>query len=203
MSIAFGQDLPVVDGNVIRVLSRMFRQESTDPKDYKGSAMIFLLDAKRHMGEGWDPGDFNQAIMEFGQRICTKQPICLHCPVQKECQAYTLGVVGQFPTVKRKQTRTKTAKSVVIRSGDDVLLRRSSTGAMAGFYEFPSRAPAGVDVVSRGTFYHAIQNTKYQVEIFEGFADMLIPGFWVHERELNYLTMTGIARKTKKIIFGD
>lgn len=203
MSIAFGQDLPVVDGNVIRVLSRMFRRESTNPKDYKGAAMNFLLDAKSHIGEEWDPGDFNQAIMEFGQRICTKQPICLHCPVQRDCQAHIFGVVSQFPIVKRKQTSIETAKSVVIRSGDAVLLRRSTTGAMVGFYEFLNGVPAEVSVELRGTFHHTIQNTKYQVEVLEGFTSMFIPGFWVHERELSSLTMTGIARKTKKIIFGD
>jgi A/G-specific adenine glycosylase len=203
MSISFEQDLPVVDGNVIRVFSRIYRRVSTNPGDYWDDAMLFMLDAKGHMGNEWDPGDFNQAIMEFGQRICTKQPACLYCPIRGDCQAHTFGVVSQFPVVKPRKTKSMTVKSVVVRSGDTVLLQKSTMGAMSGFYEFLDEVPSGVHVSPMGTFSHTIQDTRYKVNVFEGFTDIAERGIWVHISDLASLTMTGIARKTKRTIFGD
>ena len=99
-SFAFGLPYAVVDGNVARVLARVFGVEV--PFDSAGSKFIFqqlaqlLLDTK-------DPGLYNQAIMDFGATICKPaSPLCNQCPFKKECFAFNHDLVDAFPLKKKK-----------------------------------------------------------------------------------------------------
>lgn len=85
-SIVFGESTPVVDGNVIRVLARA-RAIHADPKKAKTIDLFWEIAAS--LVPEFKPGDFNQALMELGARVCTPQnPDCPNCPIKKDCLAY-------------------------------------------------------------------------------------------------------------------
>ncbi|HWB24088.1 MAG TPA: A/G-specific adenine glycosylase [Chitinophagaceae bacterium] len=104
-SFCFGLPYPVIDGNVLRVLARVFNIDI--PIDSNGAAKIFgalaaeLIDKK-------DPGAYNQAIMDFGATVCKPAlPLCAACPMQQNCGAYKAGKVNLLP-VKEKTLVRKT-----------------------------------------------------------------------------------------------
>jgi A/G-specific adenine glycosylase len=103
-SIAFGEEEPVVDGNVTRVLARVLRIKT--PVGAQVTTRRLWEEAAR-LVPGERPGALNQALMELGATICTpKQPRCASCPVAGDCGAFAHGEVGALP-VKRKRTAPK------------------------------------------------------------------------------------------------
>jgi A/G-specific adenine glycosylase len=148
-SIAFNQDRPVGDGNVIRVLSRLFL--------YTGNTR--LPEAEKQMwkwaNEVLPSGRarlFNQAMMEFGALKCTPtNPGCSSCPLGSRCQAYRQGTVDQLPDRgPRKLTKNiKVAIAVIRKDGKIFIQKRSSKGLMAGLWEFPGgKVGKGESVIS-------------------------------------------------------
>ncbi|WP_323704423.1 A/G-specific adenine glycosylase [Mammaliicoccus sp. Dog046] len=136
MSIVHNHPLPAVDGNVLRVWSRLNNNHSD----------IALQSTKKTFEEELQPfvesesGDFNQAMMELGATMCTpKKPLCLMCPVQSHCQAFENGTVDQLP-VKKKKVKKKTIDYLVLyitnRNGD-ILVRQRDTKLLNGMWEFP------------------------------------------------------------------
>ncbi|MDB5230957.1 MAG: mutY [Chitinophagaceae bacterium] len=102
-SFAFNQPYAVVDGNVYRVLSRVFGiftpiDSIAGKKEFAGLASS-LLDKK-------DPGNYNQAIMDFGATVCTPAPNCDHCSLSTRCFAFIKKATGELP-VKEKKTKQK------------------------------------------------------------------------------------------------
>ncbi|CAM8933514.1 unnamed protein product [Rhodiola kirilowii] len=149
-SIAFEEAVPLVDGNVVRVIARL-KAISTSPKE-KSAVMAFwrlagqLVDPQR-------PGDFNQALMELGATICSPlNPSCNACPISRHCQALSISTcsksvcVTDYPikVIKTKQRPEFSAVCVVeIREqkngeGEFILVRRPEEGLLAGLWEFPS-----------------------------------------------------------------
>src|SRR5699024_3851575 len=99
MSIVHNHPLPAVDGNVLRVWSRLTCNDAdiAQPKTKK------LFEKELQPFVETKSGDFNQAMMELGATICTpKKPICILCPVQKHCEAFAEGVVSELPVKKKK-----------------------------------------------------------------------------------------------------
>jgi A/G-specific adenine glycosylase len=135
-SIAFSEPIPAIDGNVMRVLSRFHGiDEPIDGK--KGRKLIeeFALDAL----DPALPGDFNQAMMELGARICLpKNPHCSICPLFDSCEAYLCGKVHLFP-IKKSKTKVKTQylDFFYIRYRKDVLIEKRTRGFWRGLYQFP------------------------------------------------------------------
>ena len=137
LSIAFNQPYAVVDGNVKRVLARLYKM--SEPVNKSSSYKTFkevadgLLD--RH-----HPGMFNQALMELGALVCKpKKPDCNGCPVHSRCRAHQAGHVDQFP---KRIRRAKTplhhiAVGVVYRNNLMLITRRKSEGLLGGLWEFP------------------------------------------------------------------
>lgn len=144
-SIAFGEAVPAVDGNVRRVLARLFDLPAPGPKELRRLALA-LLDRDR-------PGEFNQALMELGSQVCTpRSPGCERCPIGSLCLARERGSVGQRPGKKvRKPPRAvEVAVLVAVAEGPGpprfLLRKRPSTGLLAALWEFPSvEVPAGED----------------------------------------------------------
>lgn len=103
-SLAFNKPNAVVDGNVYRVLSRVFgiADDISDAKTQK------VFEAKANaMIPADQPGDFNQALMDFGATHCTpKKPLCMTCPFQSECFAFNKGMIDQLP-VKTKKVKVR------------------------------------------------------------------------------------------------
>jgi len=130
-SIAFGQDEPALDGNIRRVLSRLFNL--TDPVgSVQGQRRLWELAAK-YLPSG-KAGDFNQALMDLGAMICTPHaPECRSCPLEVHCKAYSLGVQEQLPVKKpRSQTPHFMVTAAVICQGHRVLIAQRPSGGLLG-----------------------------------------------------------------------
>ena len=139
-SIAFGQKYAVVDGNVARVIFRLYAI-GADAADsgVKAALQSVLCDFLK--GSRVDPGTFNQAVMELGERVCLPKgsPACNACPVSVYCQARALGIEEKLPVRSQKAPRRIEKRTIlVITDGRRVLLKkRRETGLLAGMYELP------------------------------------------------------------------
>ena len=138
LSIAYGVPHAAVDGNVVRVISRMFAID-LDPRSSAGGRTISdlaerLLDRDR-------PGDFNEAMMELGATVCLPaEPDCDQCPVSGFCRAFATRTTDRFPVTRPRERvpHFDVAVSVVIRAPDEVLIQRRPHEAMlGGLWEFP------------------------------------------------------------------
>lgn len=138
LSIAYGVPEHAVDGNVMRVLSRVLNidDDIALPKTKKifEEAVIMLIDKD-------NPSSFNQGLMELGALICTPtSPKCLLCPVRDFCMAFQHGDPTTLP-VKTKKVKTKTIPYTVIvainENGEMLVEKRDSTGLLANMWQFP------------------------------------------------------------------
>ena len=136
-SICFNENIPAIDGNFYRVLSRIFADDfdvsSTKAYQYFYELALLVMPKK-------NPGDFNQAIMDIGSGICKpKNPNCEVCPVQQDCLAYASGKVLQFP-VKSKKVKAQDLKLhyYYITCGEDFLVKqRDDSFIWKKLYDFP------------------------------------------------------------------
>lgn len=137
-SIAFDQAVAVLDGNVIRVLSRLIdlTEEVSQPRveQQLWELAESLLPAER-------PGDYNQALMDLGRTICTpREPDCPHCPVRPFCLAFARGTQASRPVKKKKAPLpTVRAAAAVIRDADGrlLLVQRPAAGLLGGLWMLP------------------------------------------------------------------
>lgn len=150
LSIAFGRDCPVVDGNVVRVLSRLFRL-TDDPATSAAKKRIGGL-AARILARG-RAGDFNQAMMELGATVCTpRKPRCGECPANPFCEARKmLPDPSVLPRKRpRKQRPHHHVAAAIVRRNDEVLIvRRPTDGLLGGLWEFPGGIPKDKAVSKR------------------------------------------------------
>ncbi|WP_132372868.1 A/G-specific adenine glycosylase [Melghiribacillus thermohalophilus] len=142
LSIAFNQPEPAVDGNVMRVLSRILYVEEDIAK---ASTKKLFEKLAREVISHDDPSSFNQGLMELGALICTpKNPQCMLCPVQEHCEAFHAGLEQTLP-VKSKGKKQKIQPYYVIIAVNDhqevLIEQRPKRGLLAGLYQFPM-APA-------------------------------------------------------------
>lgn len=137
-SIAFGQPAEAVDGNVLRVFSRMLSSD----------ADIALPEVKQHyrmLARGMlpqdRPGDFNQALMDLGATVCLPNgaPRCEICPVAAHCEGHRRGVAGGLPIKAQKKPRIihKRTVFVLVNHGRVLLVKRPGKGLLAGLWELP------------------------------------------------------------------
>ncbi len=138
-SIACGKREPAVDGNVLRVLSRL----KGDERDISKPAVRTEIEGELRMTMPQErPGDFNQALMELGAMVCipTGMPHCRSCPWENMCIAHREKRELEFPRKSLKKPRTIEEKTVlIIRDENRAALRqRPKKGLLAGMYEFPS-----------------------------------------------------------------
>lgn len=137
-SISFHRPVPAVDGNVLRVLSRlrMDGEFITLPtvKKRVEAELLEVMPADR-------PGDFNQALMELGATVCIPngEPKCDICPWNTLCLARKNNCIKEYPKREEKKKRTIEKKTVLIlKEGENVAIeKRPSKGLLAGLYQFP------------------------------------------------------------------
>jgi len=137
MSIAFDQPWAVVDGNVKRVLARLFRLN--DPVNRSSAHPRFQAIAD-HLLNRSDPSAHNQAVMELGALICApRNPTCNTCPLADYCRACREAVVDRYPMREKKAAIPEHAMvaGVVHKRGKILLVRRPDEGFLGGLWEFP------------------------------------------------------------------
>ncbi len=137
-SLAFGRDEPAVDGNAIRVLSRLLDIDF-DPQSSAGKR-AFQAAARDLLPPG-QASAFNQALMDLGARVCIpRNPQCDLCPLSADCQAYQLNIQELRPVRKfAAPLPIRYIVSLVLRYGTQVMLRqRSEQGLLGGLWEFPN-----------------------------------------------------------------
>jgi len=207
-SIAHGEPVAVVDGNVERVLCRL---QGWDAGGRTGGAALKrrIVDLAGQLVDPKQPGDYNQALMELGATVCLpRNPHCLVCPVSGHCKTR-----GEHKTAARPRMLSREiAHALSVRTGPhpnpaarEVLLeqRPASLTVMPGMWELPalrSAAVPGKDL--RMTVRHAIMQVNYYVRIRTVFEDdveaMTVAGGerrWVPLGEAAGMALTGLARK--------
>jgi A/G-specific adenine glycosylase len=136
-SIAFGQDEPALDGNIRRVLARVFNV-SKPARSPAGERRLWEL-AQANLPAG-QAGDYNQALMDLGAQICTpRSPDCPSCPLEAHCQARALGIQELRPVLEaRPETPHYTVTAAVIHRDSQLLIsQRPPEGLLGGLWEFP------------------------------------------------------------------
>ena len=177
-SIAFNQPAPILDGNVIRVLTRLFAIGG-DPRGKEVNAQLWDT-AKRFVSvRAIEPEKLNQALMELGALICLPRlPRCHDCPVRQHCLARRQGRVDDYPaTARRTPVTERRFIALVVRERDRFLIRRRSVGIVnAGLWEFPNfeipvrtkthsglavpfETAGGSSVFHRATLHHALPDS--------------------------------------------
>jgi A/G-specific adenine glycosylase len=149
LSFAFGRPAAIVEANTQRVLARWLAW-SEDLKTSRSQARLWQA-AERLVPES-DPGTFNQAFMELGAVVCIpRSPLCLVCPVARDCRARIRGIEGRLPFVSPKPpplTVTE-ACALVERQGRWLIVQRAPGGLWERFWEFPTVHLAGADPAGR------------------------------------------------------
>ncbi len=211
-AIAFDRPEPVVDGNVERVVSRLFAIATPLP--------AAKAEIRRHMAELTPerrPGDFAQAVMDLGATICTpRRPACIVCPANDDCRALRQGDPEFYPVKPAKAERParKGAAFVAVRSDGAVLLRkRPESGLLGGMAEVPttgwtarrdgaidaSAAPFPAEWRLAGTASHVFTHFSLELTVFRADCDDAPAGdWWWSDRS----SLTGEALPTvmKKVI---
>jgi A/G-specific adenine glycosylase len=205
-SIAFGQSVAVLDGNVERVLLRVLG-EAEEKTSAAKAHLSQVAQSLMPLQAGKQAGDHNQAMMELGATVCLPRgPLCLQCPVVGLCRTR-----GELPTSKRATMQRRRVAHLLLtrqRAGaTEVLLeRRSATASlMAAMLELPPLpldAVLGIEPVLK--VKHAITNTNYQVEVFDAATlkkDIVAAKSalqWIAAEQLRLVPLTGLARKVLK-----
>ena len=217
-SIAFAKQVPLVDGNVARVLARLFAIEGAggDPRREK-----LLWSIAEALVQGERPGDWNQALMELGATVCRpEQPTCLLCPVRSHCGALASGRVGAIPAPKVRATRRTLHLAVAaVRKGDRVLLvRRDGAGLFGGLWELPgvectpgtevkalrSRWPEiGKTARSLGRVERTLTHRALALEVYEVDGLPALEGArWATAREIETLGVSAAMQAVLRRVFG-
>jgi A/G-specific adenine glycosylase len=180
-SIAFGKRAALVDGNVARVLSRLFAIEE-DIKSTRGVAALWRLAEELVAGEGVEPGDWNQALMELGATVCSpRDPKCGECPVRSDCAARERGITGSLPRSERRAQPVSVRRAaIVLASRTQVLLaRRRGDVLFGGLWEPPSAeadlaslaSSLGIDAHTlqpAGEVTHLLTHRRIHIDVARG-----------------------------------
>jgi len=178
LSIAYGKPVAVVDGNVTRVLVRLFHLRSADPND-----RIALQPLADKLVAPRRPGDFNQALMELGSTVCLpRAPRCTACPLEKLCAARLAGVERTLGLRRAKRTRPTTTRSVLVarRNGRLLLVREPAAAGsiFSGLWHFPYSTASTLKKLAQqfganglrpvGTIDHEMTARHLVLRVYEG-----------------------------------
>lgn len=138
-SIAFGERIPAVDGNLLRIFARLTEYNGNIKTDAaKKSASAWFLEHMPSLGTG----DFNQALMDLGAMICIPNgtPLCGQCPLNICCHAFGHETIQTYPMTAPKKQRTVEGRTVFLIHDDMkiAIRKRPARGLLAGLYEFPN-----------------------------------------------------------------
>lgn len=204
-SIAFNQPCAAVDGNVMRVLARLYN----DASDVSNPSVRIrfqemaqkLLDVRR-------PGPFNEAMMELGATVCVpKQPNCPACPVAEYCAARAAGSQNDLPVKARggKKVQEKITLLWIERAGKALLRQRNaSESRLAGFWELPQDTHVAADVSDSpaGTFRHAITTFDLRYTVVRATLKGRVqpPQQWIPVQKLDRIPLTTATVKALRVL---
>lgn len=203
-SIAFQLPHAAVDGNVLRVLSRVCGDEAdiatSSGKKHFGRLAEAMLDRSR-------PGVFNQAMMELGATICLPaSPQCPLCPVWALCTAFQTGRQGALPVSSKQAKSVQEKRTLFWIERDERLLvwqRPASSRLMPGFWELPEslQLPGIEGGRALGAFRHGITFYDYRFEVMEAILpNELGPCEWMALSELERRPVSTILRKARRVV---
>ncbi len=204
-SIAYGLSHAAIDGNALRVLSRV----TGNAGDIGARKTRKRLEA---IANDWldraRPGDFNQAVMELGAVICAPQsPACAACPLAGYCEAYRTDRVSDYPVKLRSAARSEAAETLfyIERDGKVLLWRRGNASKrLAGFWELPAAGQLNAKLgPSAGEFRHGIVNTTYRFTVLRASVTSAPRGFcWVAKESFGELPLSTTAKKALRCLGG-
>ncbi len=204
LSIAFDLPYAALDGNVLRVLSRLFA-DSTDIAS--GSGRKHFSELAAQLLEQRNPGAFNQAMMELGATVCTpKNPRCLLCPAAGVCRARALGRQDSLPVKTAKMKSVLEERSVFwMEESEKVLVwqRPPDSRLMPGFWELPEKAqlPQAIPVKKLGSFRHTITFHDYRFEVWSAQPPADVAQCrWVPLHDLAEAPVSTVLKKAKRAV---
>ena len=208
-SIAFGQRVPLVDGNVARVFARIFNIDADVTKSAPTHASWLWVLADKLL-PSHDPGTFNQALMELGALICTPvNPRCEVCPMKRICIARVKGRQDELPNRGARRIHKQVVQdAALVRRGNQILLRRRpARGLLAGMWELPplekrrfqSRQPRSNRGQPLLTLRHTITNKRITLRVFACKASFKPESTgrlrWASSKDLARLTLPAAHRR--------
>jgi A/G-specific adenine glycosylase len=216
LSIAYNKEAPILDGNVKRVLSRLYAIKG-GPSESKTVESLWQLSESLIPKGG--ARLFNQALMDLGSMVCTpKDPQCSKCPLYDLCKAYASGKPERFPSkaVKKKIPHIEAVSAVIRKDGKVFIRQRPPKGLLGGLWEFPSwrldgrkdlkeylrvkvKSNFGLKVKCKkplGTFKQTYSHFKLTLQVFEcQYLDGKIRGRWVSIQKLQSFALSRIHRR--------
>jgi len=226
LSIAYNKEVPILDGNVKRVLSRLFAIAENPLKGKTGNLLWQISETliPRHRANA-----FNQALMDLGSMVCTpREPQCLSCPLIDDCRGKASGHPEQYPSkvVKKRIPHIEALSAVIRRDGKILVRQRPPKGLLGGLWEFPNwkiedrkrvslrsrlknkiRKEMGMSVnvkESIGTFQQTFSHFKLTLHVFDcETMDRKGKGKWVSLNNLDHLAMPRIHRRIAQTLRAD
>jgi A/G-specific adenine glycosylase len=212
-SIAFGEARACVDGNVVRILTRLTR----DATAYRDSAAASraLGPLAQSLVNPAAPGDHNQAMMELGATVCLRRrPLCPACPVRRFCGAARSGDPESFPKLEKRTTENRSVVRAWCERRGALLLHRNPPGAtrLADLHELPTAEQAGLDParVSKGPMMARRSRAITRFRISESIHSAGSPGgrlgqglVWVPIDRLDSIVLSGPHRRWIAQILSD
>ncbi len=217
LSMAYQQPYPLIDANVRRICQRLLAIRHWDATQ-ESVSNVFL---KKNISAK-SPGDFNEALMELGQNICTTaEPRCGTCPIKTHCLGYRQKIQNQIPAIKKTEVIAKKSLVYIITRDDHILMKKNSTGMFIGMWSFPmipfsahKRIEAQLkkltglnkfdNILKMGNFIH--QYTKYRDTLIVNRIQIddnvrhTHPWVWVPFSQLAKHAMPAVYRKILKSI---
>jgi len=217
-SIAFNLPEPILDGNIIRVLTRLFAIEG-NPKSAETERRLWTL-AEQFVTTTTEHGALNQALMELGATMCRpRNPLCSECPLKRSCTALRLGEPETYPCGRKRPKMLKQQwRVLVIKDNGDFLIRQRPRGELnAGLWEFPTlesdnaHAPANWATVLAGspvkrphqisTLSHSITRYRIRIGVWQtGLRGPRPSGHWMDQTALDQIPLAGAHRKILRTI---
>jgi len=189
-SIAFGEPVAVVDGNVKRVIDRVVNRKAVPAGS---NAEKHYWEIAGQLLDRQSPGDFNQAMMELGALVCLPaQPLCHTCPVADLC-----GARGPTEKIGRPARRKAELHYALARRNGSVLLRQRNmqSSLMPGMWELPEIEGVNESKLPLLKLRHSITITDYTVFVHASNNKKRPADRWVPLRSVDRLPLTGLARK--------
>ncbi len=207
-SIAFNQPEPLVDGNVMRVYSRVTADSST-PKLLEKNSWVWTSLQLESGDSNRRPGDWNQALMELGATVCKPtQPECSACPISGECQAFQCGKPTLFPAQSLKPKSIAINHSAVIpiyfdSAGNRLLgLEKIPDGEWwEKMWRFPKLPFLGVPTESLGVIRHSVTNHRITLNVLRQHLETPDESLcWFASEEVQHIAMPSPQRRALALL---